>query len=151
IGPIQDLGPIAQVGYFALGAVSNGKLFLINPDDDSAMPGLQPRLVADLRDPRAIPLIDFGSPIVALDSKASTAEIDPWLIVTANGTSDIATLEIPANPTFGGTMTVRIVQPICDPVKQVVFGSLTWLPTDGSGVLYNKGFTLEDGLVGRVW
>jgi hypothetical protein len=149
-GPIQDLGPITQAGYFALGAVSGGKLFLINPDNDAAMAGLQPRLVADLRDPRRIPLIDFGSPILTRDSLPF---IDPLsgFIVTANGTVEIATLEIPANPTFGDTMNLRLSNPNEVPVKQVVFGSLTWLPTDGAGVLYNAGFNFDDGIVGRTW
>lgn len=147
--PITDLGGIPQAGYFALGVVSGGKLFLINPDDDLALPGLQPRLMADLRDPRRIPFIDFGSPILTRDSVVFEPN-DPK-IVTANGMAEIATLEIPPNPTFGGTLTLKIFDPTCQPVKQVVFGSLTWLPTDGAGVLYNKGFTLEDGLVGRIW
>jgi hypothetical protein len=149
-GPIQDLGPITQAGYFALGAVSGGKLFLINPDDDPAMAGLQPRLVADLRDPRRIPLIDFGSPTLTRDSLPF---IDPLtnLIVTANGTTEIATLEIPANPTFGDTMNLAQSNPNEVPVKQVIFGSLTWLPTDGAGVLYNAGFSFDEGIVGRIW
>lgn len=147
---IQDLGPIPQVGYFALGAVSNGALVLINPDGEINEPGLQPIVTALLRDPRRFPLIDFGAPLLNRDSQPLDAPT-PVRIVTANGTVDLVALGIPDNTVFGGVMTVQIIEPVCLPVKQVVFNSLTWLPIDGSGVLYNAGFTLEDGLVGRTW
>ncbi len=149
-GPIQDLGAIPQVGYFALGAVSNGTLFVITEDAEATMAGLQPRLMASLHDPRPIPLIDFGSPLLTRDSEPFINPLSD-LIVTANGTTEIATLEIPPNPGFGDVMTVRFIDPLCTPVKQVVLNSLSWLPFDGAGVLYNAGFTLEDGIVGRIW
>lgn len=149
-GPIQDLGPISQVGHFSFGAVSNGTLFLLNPDGAAATRGLQPQLTASLRDPRRAPLIDFGSPVLTHLSRPTIDPIDVP-VVTANGTTEIATLEIPKSPGLGGALTVLSVDPVCSPVKQVVFGSLTWLPVDGSGVLYNRGFTFEEGLVGREW
>ena len=141
-GPIDDLGPIAQLGFFALGAVSNGTLFLIDP--------LGGGIAASLRDPRNTPLIDFGSPLLGPDSKP-LASAEPARITTANGTAEIAILEIPTSPTIGGKLEVKIVETNSVPVKQVVFGSISYLSFDGSAVLYNPAYSLESGFAGRIW
>ena len=151
-GSVRALRPIARADFTGgvyVGAVSNGHLFLIQ----SYHPGganasgqtLQPRIVADLRDPRRIPLIDFSAPCCVPASQR------PLPVVTANGTTEIATLEIPTTLAPSGTLTLRSIIQAVVPTDQVVFNSLTWLPADGSGVLYNRGFTLEEGLVGRIW
>jgi hypothetical protein len=150
VGPIHDLGAVRQVGHFAFAAVAGGTLHLIEPDADATTAGLQPRHGASLRDPRRIGLVDFAAPALRRDSRPFFSE-EPDPIVAANGTSDIATLELPSRPATSGTLAVLRVVTTNAPVSQVTIGSLGWLAADGSGVLYNAGFTLQGGLAGRAW
>jgi len=148
--PITDLGGLPQVGSFVLGAVSAGVLYWTDPDVDPAVPGLQPGITASFRDPRTVPLIDFGAPILQRRTAPWVdPEIDP--IVAANGTTEIATLLVPANLTLNGTLTVKSVKTLSSPISQVIFSSLTALAADGSGIIYNKNFNFDDGIVGRLW
>lgn len=150
-GAVRALGwGLPQAGFFALGAVSGDSLFLIKPFAGGSPEVLQPSLIARLRDPRRTPLIDFSlqQPEPGIDAPPTS---DPIRIVTANGTSEITVLEIPSNPVTGDALVVHSVENVGVPVKQVVFSSLTWLPADGAGVLYNRAFTMESGLAGRVW
>lgn len=150
VGPIQDLGPLAQVGYFAIGAVSGGVLYGIHPDADARLAGLQPAVRFSVRDTRTKPLIDFASLILFRTSPVLTDPL-PVRIATANATTEIATLEIAASPTIGGVLTVKIIETVSTPIIQTITYSLTALPADGSGIIYNKNFTFEDGIVGRLW
>lgn len=153
--PILDLGPLTQVGYFAMGAVfrdARGVSHLagVNPDADINTRGLQPAVTFDLTDPRSTGLIDFGSEIL---SRTSAPWVDPDTqpIVAANGTREIAGLSLPAKPGFGGSLGIIWTDPDTQPIRQVIFGSLTYLPVGGTGVLYNRRFTREEGFVGRIW
>ena len=59
-------------------------------------------------------------------------------------------LEIPANPTLGGTLTTGIVVVGGCPIAQVTRGSLAMLQTDGT-LLYDPGFTPETGSSGVIF
>ena len=113
-----------------------------------ANPGLQPMVDGIASRSARIPLIDFGSPLLNRDSQPLHRS-HVGLIVTANGTAEIATLEIPPEP--WNSIPAPLLRNQSSLSYQVVLDSLTWLPADGSGVLYNAGFTLESGIVGRTW
>jgi hypothetical protein len=150
-GAIQDVGAVAQVGYFALAAVSGGAIFVIDPEYDLLTGRPNPRLAAAVRDPRPVPLIDFSGRVLRPDSRPVVNPDIDYTVVAANGTTELAVLQIPTQPRPNDTATIASLIGVAQPVKQVVSGSLSWLPVDGSAVLYNAGFTFEDGLVGRVW
>jgi hypothetical protein len=148
--PITDLGGLPQVGSFALGALSGGVLYWIDPEIAPAVSGLQPAITASFRDPRTVPWIDWADDIL---QRHTTPWIDPTVnpIVTANGTTEIATLLVPANLTLGGVLSVASRSFVSTAISQVTFSSLTATPADGSGIIYNRAFNFADGIVGRLW
>ena len=148
--PILDLGGLPQVNSFALGAISGGVLYYIDPDTDPAVPGLQAGITASFRDPRPVPWIDWADDILQRHT-APWIEPDVNPIVTANGTKEIATLVVPANLTIGGVLSVASRSFVSTAISQVVFSSLTATPADGSGIIYNRAFNFADGIVGRLW
>jgi hypothetical protein len=141
---------VAQVGHFSFAAVTAGQVHLVIPDSQLRIAGLQPMLEADLSDSRRMGLSDIG--VRRLDRFAMPA-VDPICVPIAagNGMAEDALLDIPAMPGLGGALMVRAVDPICVPIRQLDLGSLVLLTADGSGVLYNPGFTLEGGLAGPVF
>ena len=141
-GAITSLGAVAQVGYFAFVAAHNGHVVGVNPNTSTVM--------FDLADPRPDPVIDLSTAAVFEPNDEPLRDPTPQLLVTANGTRLVTVLEIPANPTLGGTLTTGIVIVGGCPIAQVTPGSLAMLQTDGT-LLYDPGFTPETGSSGVIF
>jgi hypothetical protein len=146
--PIEDLAAVPQVGYFAFLAVTNGRLVGINPDGDSAKPGPQPALTFSSIPAFGWRLRDIGAP--PLDPSDILRAPGPVRIAAANGTAAVAVLEIPANPTFGSLLRVRVIDPMADGISQVAMGYLeqdgiALLSAAGTGVSFDPGFSLGGG------
>ena len=146
--PIEDLAAVPQVGYFAFLAVTNGRLLGINPDGDSGTPGPQPALTFSCIPSMAWGLRDIGAP--PLDPSDIITAPGPVRIAAANGSPSVAVLEIPANPTFGSILRIRVIDPKNDGIAQVAVGfmeqdGIALLGTSGLGVSFDPGFTLAGG------
>jgi len=138
-GAITSLGAVAQVGYFAFVAAHNGRAIGVNPNTSS--------VVFDLADPRPDPVIDLSTAAVFEPNDEPLRDAAPQLLVTANSTRLVTVLEIPANPTLGGTLRAGLIVVGQCPVAQVSRGSLAMLQSDGT-LLYDPGFTPESGSSG---
>jgi len=147
--PVTDVGGVADRNYFSLLAVCDGVGFGVHPDVDPGSPGIQPELSFSAVDPRETPLLDFGAPLLSPDSdpaSATSAEL-----VTANGTREVTVLKLPDSPGIGDAFRVGRVDVVGEPVSQVVLGSLTFVPSSGNGLIYNKAYTVANGIAGRLW
>jgi hypothetical protein len=146
--PIEDLAAVPQVGYFAFLAVTNGRLVGINPDGDSGTPGPQPALTFSCIPAFGWRLRDVGAP--PLDPSDLLRAPGPVRIAAANGAAAVAVLEIPANPTFGSLLRVRVIDPKTDGIAQVAVGpmeeeGIALLSALGTGVSFDPGFSLGGG------
>jgi hypothetical protein len=147
-GPIEDLAAVPQVGYFAFLAVTNGRLVGINPDGESGTPGPQPKLRFTGIPASGWRLRDIGAP--PLDPSDILHAPGPVRIAAANGAAVVAVLEIPANPTFGSLLRIRVIDPMTDGISQVAVGYLeqdgiAMLSAAGTGVSFDPGFSLGGG------
>jgi hypothetical protein len=150
VNPIEDLAAVPQVGYFAFVAVTNGRLVGINPDGDSAKPGPQPALTFYCVQAFGWRLRDIGAP--SLDPSDILRAPGPVRIAAANGGALVAVLEIPANPTFGSLLRVRVIDPKSNGISQVAVGfiesgekGIALLSALGTGVSFDPGFSLAGG------
>jgi hypothetical protein len=163
--PIDDLAVIPQVGHFEFVAVTNGHLIGVNPDADERTPGLQPRQSFDLTSPLSGPhIVGIGAQIQDGTSNTFTTQT-AVRIVAANRTNEIARFDIPANPAARRTLILIGLDRILIGLSRILIGldrvavrstqtgigSLLGLAADGSGVLYQPGFTLEGGVRGRTF
>ncbi len=148
-GPIVDLAVVPQVGYFAIVMLvieklpGDSKIVGVHPDGDPSTPAAQPvvffNLLAEPRpDPHFVTLA--GAAFEPTDSPLTDpAEVN----LIASNNQAVFRVTIPASPTLGGTATVSILE--LRPIIQFALGSLAMVPADGSGVLYDPGFNLNQG------
>ncbi|HEY0788177.1 MAG TPA: hypothetical protein VGE86_05995, partial [Thermoanaerobaculia bacterium] len=108
-----------------------------------------PSIVFDLADPRPDPLLDLSTGVIPPKTDGMT-DPAPVRFVAANGTRDVAVLEIPPDPGFGGMLAVRIVDPKIDSIVRAELGSLIALTRSGAA-LYDPGFTLAAGGSGTTF
>jgi hypothetical protein len=142
-GAITGLATVPQVGHFAFVAAHNGRAVGVNP---GASP---PAVVFDLADPRSLPLVDLAAIAIGSGDHPPTIAA-PVSFVAANGTREVAVLQIPANPSVAASLKVGIVIVAGCPVASVRMGSLLMLGDDGGSVTLDPGFTLEGGASGRI-
>jgi hypothetical protein len=80
------------------------------------------------------------------DDGMPLTEPGPVNLVAANGTRSINRLTIPASPTIGGSFSIEPVGDVPVSICWVAAGgSLALLPFDGSGVLYDPIFNINQG------
>jgi hypothetical protein len=146
-GPIAELAAIPQVGQWVFVALVNGgrgqHLVGIGPPDDTHPEG---QIVFDLvgqppPDDTIVSLAGSGPP----DDGMPLSEPMPVNLVAANGTRFVHRLTIPAEPSIGGTFDIMSLEGPHVAIGQVAVGSLAMVPTDGSGVLYDPGFNVNQG------
>jgi hypothetical protein len=137
-GPITGLATVPQVGAFVFVAGHNGRAVGVNPGGPTP-----PSIVFDLADPRPDPFFDIGAVFEPNDEPLKTPA--PVAFVAANGTPNVAVLQIPAGPTVGGSLKVGIIIVGGCPIARVGLGSLVTVEATGRAVLYDAGFTLAGG------
>ena len=138
-GPVTGLGTVPQVGYFAFVAANNGHVIGVNPRAAA--------VVFDLADPGPFPLSDLSTGAVFEPNSEPLKEPAPVPLITANGTTRVSILQIPANPATGGSLTrFGDIKGECT-IRKVEAGSL-FLIADSGAVLYDPGFNFESGSSG---
>ncbi len=148
-GPILDLATIPQVGYFTVVALTTEKLtgrsglVGIFPDGDPSTPGLQAVAIFNLSaEPPPFPhLVTIAGAVFEPNDEPLQDPAEVNLIASNN--QAVFRVTIPANPTASSTATASILE--FRPVIQFALGSLAMVPADGSGVLYDPGFNLNQG------
>ncbi len=141
-GPITGLAAVAQVGFFAFAAAHNGHVIGVNAKTGA--------IVFDLAEPRPDPLIDLSNGAVFEPNSEPLTNPIPVPLVTANGTRQVAILQIPANPTNGGVLAAGLVviasAPIgeADAIEIRHFARSLFMLTVNGAVLYSdkSGATL---------
>ena len=145
--PIDRLVALPQLGYFAFGAMTSGRLIGVDPGADLRPPGLQPSITFDLGSPVRFPAItDIGGPALDRFSRilARPARVP---LLAANATSDVALVEIPSNPGLGGPIILDRISRLGTGIAHIAVGSFAALTADGTGVLFRPGRSSE-GLEG---
>jgi hypothetical protein len=140
-GAITGLATVPQVGGFAFVAAHNGQAVGVSAGGGSPVG----TVVFDLADPRPDPFLDLSTGAVFEPNDEPLTSPAPISFMAANGTTDVAVLQIPANPTMGGTLKVGIVVVAGCPIARVDLGSLVMVEADGDAVLYDPGFSLASG------
>lgn len=143
---VVDLAVVPQVGFFAFVALVNdstGRQHLVGIDP--ATTRHPSHVVLDLVavNPPDDGLVDLAGPTP--DDGMPLSEPAPVNLVAANNTRFVHRLTIPANPIMGGNFAIETLAPVRTPIKQVAAGSLALLPSDGSGVLYDPAFNVNEG------
>ncbi len=149
-GLILDMATIPQVGYFTVVALTiekltgSSSLVGVFPDQDPNTPGLQAVAIFNL--PAAPPpsphLVTIAGAVFEPNDEPLQDPAEVSLI--ASNAQGVFRVTIPAIPTtIGSTATVSILE--LRPVIQFALGSLAMVPADGSGVLYDPGFNLNQG------
>jgi len=134
-GEVSGLTTVPQVGYFAFVAAINGHAVGVNPNNNTVM--------FDLVDPRPERLLDLTGAVFEPNTEALT-EPAPVPILTANGSTNVTTLIIPANPMIGGLLSVALIQEMGFPVVEVDLGSLAMRTPEGA-VLLDPNFSMASG------
>jgi hypothetical protein len=141
--PIADLVAVPQLGVFValVNSRTGQRLIGIEPPPDDGTPA---RIVFDLQ-----PLNPVGPPIVDLaaspppDDSLPLTEPMPVKLVAVNNTRFIHRLTIPAVPSIGGTFDVESLEGPHVNICWIALDRLAVVPADGSGVLYDPGFTVD--------
>jgi len=152
-GPVVDLAVVPQVGYFAFVALVNRSdgqhLIGVRPSEMSGCLTSPPQIVFDLMAGLSEPDIKVLTiePLLCDPLCSPLQNADRVSLLGSNGTRFIQRLTIPAEPTIGGTFSVRSLKAADSPIAQVAAGpsSLAMLPVDGAGVLYDPGFRIDRG------
>jgi len=134
-GEVTALTTVPQVGYFAFAAAVGGHVVGVNPNNSTVM--------FDLVDPRPEKLLDVTGAVFEPNTEA-LIEPAPVPILTANGTTEVTTLMIPANPTIGGMLTVGNMTKLSFSVVEVDLGSLAMRTAEGAVVL-DPNFSMAHG------
>ena len=129
-GPITGLTAVPQVGAFAFAAAHDGHVVGVNVNSGA--------ILFDLADPRPDPLIELSAFAVFEPNDEPLTNPIPVPLLTANGTNQVTTVFIPANPTIGGTLSTGLVVIAAAPIVEVDHGTLFML-TDSGAVLYSDG------------
>lgn len=140
-GAVTGLATVPQVGGFAFVAAHNGKAVGVSTGGGSPVGAV----IFELADPRPHPFLDLSTGAVFEPNDEPLTSPAPVSFVAANGTTDVAVLQIPANPTMGGTLKVGIIIVGACPIARVDLGSLVMVEADGDAVLYDPGFNLASG------
>lgn len=143
-GAISGLGTVPQVGRFVFVAAHNGRAVGVSTGGTATPPSV----VFDLADPRPDPFLDLGAVFEPNGEPLTTPAPVPF--VAANGTTRVAVLEIPPNPTIGGRLTVDTVFAAGPPIAGVGLGSLVMVEAAGHAVLYDPGFDVSAGPSGTT-
>jgi len=140
-GEITGLATVPQVGGFPFVAAHNGQAVGVSTGGGSSPPSV----IFQLADPRPDPFLDLSAGAVFEPNDEHLTSPAPVSFVAANGTTNVAVLQIPANPTMDGTLKVGIIIVGGCPIARVDLGSLVMVEADGDAVLYDPGFNLASG------
>ncbi len=148
-GPILDLAVAPQVGYFAVVALvpdkltGGSKLVGVLPDSDPNAIGAQPVVSFNLlAEPRPDPILQTIAGAVFEPNDGPLADPAEVNLIAANA-QGVFRVTIPADPLGSSTATVSVLD--FHPITQLALGSLAMVPADGSGVLFDPGFNLNQG------
>jgi len=142
--PIIDLEPIPQYEYVSLAALTNNTIFGI----DSKMPVRNRKsssrysVVYTLSDPRPTTLSDIE--VFGVADEPVTDPDGVVHLVLADGTTDLALADISGTQDGSETLTLNL-DPMPYSIKSIASGSLLMLQTNGSGVLYDPGYSEVGG------
>ncbi len=140
-GRIDDLEPIPQYGYIALGALAGNAIYGLDHrttrDGDS-------RYMFNFRllDPRTPPMTDFD--VIGPNDAPLSDPADEVKIVIANGTGELGIASLYAEELGDVTLTIT-PDTKGENIGKIASGSLLMIPTNRSTVLYDPHFNGDDG------
>jgi hypothetical protein len=138
--PVIDVEPIPQYGYISLGALTGNMIYGIDPETSprDSKESARESVVYTLTDPRATTLTDIE--VFGLTDAPLADPDDIVHLVLADGTSELALTDVTGMQAGSETLTVRL-DSTWFPIRSIASGSLLLLKADGSGVLYDPGYS----------